>query len=188
MTWTLPGQCSPSELGDTGGTRGIGSTGGDRGIRGTWGLALQRSMWALPHCPRPHTAPQMCQLSICGPRRAQSLAHHACASKHATCTCTHTQSRPLPSISLLQHCDTVPSDTQGHVCVLAHHCPRAHLWGALVDAAVPAHSHLFCCSHAHVHTLPQAHRLGLMGATCSVGAQAGVTNIPDPLPCCPLNP
>lgn len=126
MTWTLPGPCSLSELGDTGGTRGIGSTGGAKGIRVTWGLALQRSMCALPQCPRPHIALQMCQLSVCGPRRAQSLGPACtacCACKHATCMCTHTQSHLLPSVSLLQHCDTVTSDTQGHMCVLAHPLP-----------------------------------------------------------------
>lgn len=137
-------------------------------------------------------------------------ALHARACKYATCAYTHTCCYPLPRMcpgtGLLQHRDTVTSETQEHSCactplsqdILA----GAHLWMQLlwhIHACSAAHT--LVCTHCHKHTcspqLTPASMGASLGTTCSAGVQADSTSLPGPLsrdatwchqPCCPLHP
>lgn len=120
---------------------------------GTRGSAWQSSTQALPNCPGPHMASQLCQPSTRGPRRAQ-IPVPACTPCLQTChTCMHTHTAVLCQVcAQAQVCCNI-------VCTCTPLRPGTPAGvSALVDeVAHPAHSLLFCSSHANGHTLPQAH-------------------------------
>ena len=109
--------------------------------------------WHLSCASPPYVAPG-------GHRHPRQHARHARACKHATRACTHTHRRPLPSTCLgtgpLQHCDTLTSETRGHMCVRAHRCPQAHLQGGTPGGShsstfMPA-ARTLVCTLCHKHT------------------------------------